>query len=121
MKLLLDEMLSREIAVQLRAAGHDVEAINGHAEWESLADPEVLEIARAERQAVVTNNVVDFRPLHHDAIGPGGSGRHGMIFLAGSYRRTRADIGRIARALEGLLSDLPAEDGLLDAEAWLPI
>jgi predicted nuclease of predicted toxin-antitoxin system len=56
-KLLLDEMLSPGIAEQLRERGHDVQAIaaSEHAE---LDDPEVLDIARSQRRAVVTNNVL---------------------------------------------------------------
>jgi predicted nuclease of predicted toxin-antitoxin system len=44
-RVLLDEMLSPDIAEQLRAHGHDVQAIaaSEHAE---LDDPEVLDLAR---------------------------------------------------------------------------
>jgi predicted nuclease of predicted toxin-antitoxin system len=68
LKLLLDEMLSPAIAELLRARGHDVEAIKGRAPHEALSDGEVMELARFEHRAVVTNNLVDFRPLHHEAI-----------------------------------------------------
>ncbi len=36
MRLLLDEMLSPAIALELRARGHDVEAIAGHPGREAL-------------------------------------------------------------------------------------
>jgi Domain of unknown function (DUF5615) len=118
-KLLLDEMLSPAIARELRSRGHDVEPVAGHLDREALSDPEVLALARAERRAIVTNNLRDFRPLHHEAITPGGSGHFGMIFMPGAYRRTRADTGRIIAAIEVILVRHPGEEDLLNGEAWL--
>jgi predicted nuclease of predicted toxin-antitoxin system len=66
-RLLLDEMLSPVIAARLRA-------VKG-SEHEVLSDPEVMNLARSQRCAVVTNNLVDFRPLHHETIAPCGRGR----------------------------------------------
>ena len=119
MKLLLDEMLSPAIARELCARGYDVESVAGHSDRESRSDPEVLALARAEHRAVVTNNVRDFRPLHYEAIAPGAAGHFGMIFMPSSYRRTRADTGRIIAALEALLIQHRGERDLADAEAWL--
>jgi predicted nuclease of predicted toxin-antitoxin system len=119
LKLLLDEMLSAVIAEQLRARGHDVEAINRHPQREALSDSRVLDLARAEHRAIVTNNLVDFRVLHHEAITPGGPGHFGMVFMAGNYRRTKADIGRIVAALEAKLEQFPGESHLADGETWL--
>ena len=119
MKLLLDEMLSPAIARELRGRGHDVEPIAGNSDREALSDPEVLALARAEHRTIVTNNLRDFRPLHHEAITPGGAGHFGMIFMPGSYRRTKADIGRIIAALEEILTQYPGENGLVNGEAWL--
>jgi predicted nuclease of predicted toxin-antitoxin system len=123
-KLLLDEMLSPAIAQDLCAQGlcaqgHDVLAIAGDRAREGMSDPEVMALARIEHRAVVTNNLRDYRPLHHEAITPGGPGHYGMIFMPGSYRRTRADTGRISTALLALLSQYPADDGLANGEAWL--
>lgn len=119
MKLLLDEMLSPAIARELRSGGHDVEAGAGNPDREALSDPELLALARAEGRAVVTNNLRDFRPLHHEAITPGGTGHFGMIFIPGSYRRTRADTGKIVTALETILTQYPGEADLANGEAWL--
>src|SRR5580700_11955277 len=96
-------MLSPAIARELRERGHDVLAVADHPGWVALSDPEIMALARAERRAVVTNNLRDFRPLHHEAITPGGPGHYGMIFLGGAFRRTRADTGRIVVALEAVL------------------
>jgi predicted nuclease of predicted toxin-antitoxin system len=117
-KLLLDEMLSPVIANRLRDRGHDVEAIAGgeHAE---LSDSDVLDLARSQRRVLVTNNVVDFRRLHHDAIAPGGPGHFGIIFMPGAYRRAKADIGRIVKALEAKLREFPGDRDLAHGETWL--
>lgn len=119
MKLLLDEMLAPAIARELRARGHDVEAIAGHRDREALSDPDVMSLARAEHRAVVTNNLRDFRPLHYDAIAPGGPGHYGMIFMPGGYRRTKHDAGRIIHALESKRGRYPGEDDLANGEDWL--
>jgi predicted nuclease of predicted toxin-antitoxin system len=118
-KLLLDEMLSPLIAQELQAPGHDVRAVAGDREREGMSDPEVMALARAEHRAVVTNNLRDFRPLHHDAIVPGGPGHYGMIFMPGTYRRTRDDTGRIIAALQKVLACRPGEDDLANGETWL--
>ena len=119
MRLLLDEMLSRAIARELRLRGHDVESVAGSPDREALPDPEMLALARAEHRAVVTSNPHDLCPLHHEAITPGGAGHFGMIFIFGSYRRARADTGRIIAALEAILAKYPGEKDLANGEAWL--
>jgi hypothetical protein len=42
-----------------------------------------------------------------------------MIFMSGSYRRTKNDIGRSIAALEAKLAHYPGEDDLANGEAWL--
>ena len=119
MRLLLDEMLSPVIARELQARGHDVQAVAAHPAREALPDPEVLALARSERRTIVTNNVRDFRPLHVEAVLPGGPGHYGMIFVSGNYRRTKSDIGRIVAALEVKLTQYPGDEALANAEEWL--
>ncbi len=68
---------------------------------------------------IVTDNLVDMRPLHFAAITPGGRGDLGMIFIPGSRRRTRADTGRIVASLEKKLVAHPGDDGLANSEDWL--
>ena len=118
MKLLLDEMLSPKIAEQLRERGHDVEAVaaSEHAE---LDDPDVHDMARSQQRAVLTNNVRDFRPLHVTAVQPGGDGHYGLVFMSGTFRRTRDDLGRTVEALEEKLAAYPGLDDLANAEEWL--
>jgi predicted nuclease of predicted toxin-antitoxin system len=117
-RLLLDEMLSPAIARELRARGHDVQAVAEHPDGAALPDPEVMTLARSERRAIVTN-VRDFRPLHADAVTPGGSGHFGMIFMSGNYKRTKNDIGRIVADLEAKLAQYPGDEDLANAEDWL--
>ncbi len=112
-------MLSPTIARELRTRGHDVQAIQEHPEWCSLDDRRVVDLARDERRAIVTDNLVDMRPLHYEAIAPGGPGDYGMIFIPGGRSRKRADTGRIVDALEQKLATYPAEDGLANGEDWL--
>jgi hypothetical protein len=117
-KLLLDEMLSPVIARELRSRGHDVQTIAGQAGRGALSDAEVMDLARVEHRAIVTDDLRDFRPLHHEAIAPGGPGHFGMVFMPGSYRRTGADVGRIVAALEAKLAEFPGERDLADGETW---
>jgi predicted nuclease of predicted toxin-antitoxin system len=118
-KLLLDEMLAPAIARELRVRGHDVESVAGHPDRQALSDHDVMALARAERRAVVTNNLRDYRPFHHEAIMPGGPGHFGMIFMPGSYRRSKAGTGKIIAALEVALAQFPGESDLANGEVWL--
>jgi predicted nuclease of predicted toxin-antitoxin system len=118
-KLLLDEMLSPVIAQELRSHGHDVLAVAGDRDREGMSDPEVMALARTEHRAIVTNNLRDYRPLHHEAITPGGPGHDGMVFMPGSDRRTKDDTGRIIAALQTMLAQYPGEEDLANGESWL--
>ncbi len=119
MRLVLDEMLSPVIAHQLRVRGYDVDAVKGDARHKALSDAEVLGLARSTGRVVVTNNVVDFRALHHEAVAPGGAGHFGIVLMAGNFRRTKGDVGRIIRSLEAKLAEHPGDRDLADGETWL--
>src|SRR5437016_5639904 len=112
-------MLSPAIALELRERAHDVLAVAGHPGWVALSDPEVMTLARTERRAVVTSNLRDYRPLHADAIIPGGPGHSGMIVMPGTYRRTKQDTGRIIAATEAKLTEYPGDEDLTNGECWL--
>jgi predicted nuclease of predicted toxin-antitoxin system len=119
LRLLLDEMLSPQIAVQLRSRGHDVRAVREYPSESPLSDGEVTDRARSERRAVVSNNVRDFRLLHAAAILPGGPGHFGIVFMSSNYRRTRADTGRVVAVLEAKLTEYPVDTDVANAEVWL--
>jgi predicted nuclease of predicted toxin-antitoxin system len=118
-RLLLDEMLAPAIARELSVRGHDVTAIAGDPDHEALSDADVLALARTQRRTVATNNIRDFRPLHTEAVTPGGPGHYGIIFMPASFRRTKSDTGRIVAALEDKLAAFPGDQDLANAEAWL--
>jgi hypothetical protein len=118
-RLLLDEMLTPAIARELRSRGFDVEAVAGNRDRAGMSDPDVLALARAEHRAIVTANLSDFRPLHHEAITPGGAGHYGMIFIPGSYRLTNDTLGTIVTALEAILRSNPGDEDLANGETWL--
>jgi trans-2-enoyl-CoA reductase len=42
-----------------------------------------------------------------------------MIFMPGTYGRTKDDIGRMAAALEAKLGQYPGEEDFVNAEEWL--
>jgi len=111
-RLLLNEMLAPLIARERRGRGHDVETISRPSARKAPSDHEIMELARQEPRAVVTNNPRDYRPLHHEAVIPGGPDHDGMIFIPGDYRPTRADTGRIVAALEVELADDPGDQDL---------
>lgn len=119
MKLLLDEMLSPLVAAELRARGHDAVAIAERDDWQSLSDPDVVALARAEQRAVVTTNLRDFRPLHAELVAAAGEGHAGMVFIPTSFRLTRAATGQIVAALEERLAEYPGDDDLANGESWV--
>ena len=118
MRLLLDEHLSPIIAIELRAFGYDVVAIAGTEGWMGADDAAVLRRALDEHRAIVTANVGDFRALANERISRGQS-HPGLILLPTTYRRRRADVGRLVEALNQLLSQHPGDEALQDREYWL--
>ena len=119
MKLLLDEMFSPAIAADLRGRGHEVVAIKERPEWQTMGDPEVVELARREQRAIVTKNVRDFRPLHAELVAAEGPGHPGMVFVPGSFRLTQAATGQIVSVLEAKLAEYPGDDDLANGETWV--
>lgn len=113
MKLLLDEMWPPNIAIQLRHRGHGVVAVAERTELRGQPDPMVFSIAQTEGRAMVTENVIDYRPLAAEAIARGGS------HLTSNRRFPRHDprtAGRVVTALRSLLS---SDVELRDREYWL--
>jgi hypothetical protein len=118
-RLLLDEHFSPEIARQLRHRGHDVVAARERAELHALSDRELLDVATAERRAIVTENVVDFIELHRSAVASG-MDHYGLVFTSPRrFPRTRRAIGRLVRALDTLCGARPPSDTLRGQTWWL--
>lgn len=116
MRAILDEQLSPQIAVLLRKAGHDVEAVADRADLVGRSDRIVFEAACREGRAVVTNNIKDFRPLAAEFLAQG-KAHFGLILLPSTRTRSRATIAVIASAIEKVLRDNP--NGLNASERWI--
>lgn len=66
MKLILDEMIRRSVAEQLRSRGYDVLAVTEQESLRGLPDLDLLERAVGEQRAVVTYNRDDFIQLDRE-------------------------------------------------------
>lgn len=108
MKLLLDEMLPRALAEQLRSRGHDVLAVTEDQSLRGLPDKELLEAAYGQERAVVTYNRDDY--LLIDADLRAREAPHADIVIVNSARFPEgvpATLGRLVRSLDSLLADPP--------------
>jgi predicted nuclease of predicted toxin-antitoxin system len=114
LKLLIDEMWSAAVAVQLRKRGHDVQAIDERRDLRSKSDQIVFEVAQLEHRTLVTENVPDFRRISTRFAAAGGT-HYGMVYTRVPRHKPRA-IGRLVTALDELLNrDPPMEN----TEYWL--
>jgi Domain of unknown function (DUF5615) len=106
--LLLDEMFSDTIAQQIRAKGHDVQAVVADPSLVSLPDDQVLSRATAAGRALVTANIKDFMPL--DAQYRAAEQAHAGLILvsAKTFPQNRSYTSRVTSALAALL-DLPGQ------------
>lgn len=102
MKLLLDEMLSADIARQLRRRGHDVVAVTERPELRAAVDADLFAGAQEDGRAVVTRDVVDY--LAQDAaFRSAGREHHGLFLIAGATRLR--SVGALVAALDLVLEE----------------
>jgi hypothetical protein len=101
--LLLDEMFSEAIAQQLRAKGHDVQAVVADPSLASLPDDQILARAAATGRALVTANIKDFMPLdaRYRAAGPAHAGL--ILVSAKTFPQNRSYTTAVTSALAVLL------------------
>ena len=98
-RLLLDEMVSAKIAVQLREQGHDVQAVLERRELVGGPDEALLELAAREGRVLVTKNIVDFVPLSQQWAATGRT-RAGLVFISTkTFPEARDWIGAVTSAL----------------------
>ena len=116
MRALLDEQLSPQIAVLLRKAGYDVDAVADRDDLVGRSDRIVFEAACREGRAALTNNIKDFRPLAAEFLAQGGL-HSGLVLLPSARTRSRDAIAVIASAIENVLRDNPG--GLSASERWI--
>jgi hypothetical protein len=114
LRLLLDEMYPSLIARGLRARGHDVVSVHD-APGRGAPDEHVLDYARDQERAVVTENVRDYRPLAEALLAAGGS--HYGLVLTTERRWPRSNPGALIAALDQLLRSTPEQP--VDSEFWL--
>jgi hypothetical protein len=117
--LLLDEMLSPAIAVELGRRGHDVVAVAADPQLRSMTDPELYEWAVTQNRRLVTENVKDFRRL---LAADSERAVPGVLFISSRrFPRSRHALGSVITALESWLNQpgavgRPSEDWLVAPE-----
>lgn len=116
MRLLLDEMWTPTIAVELRTRHFDVVAINqpAHAgRYAGIPDDEVFAYAQEDGRALVTDNISDYEKARLDWEARG-LAHHGLVYaLDPPFNRHwgEAVIGRMVKALEHFLASPDTEAG----------
>jgi predicted nuclease of predicted toxin-antitoxin system len=118
-RLLLDEHLPPQAAVQLRRQGHDVVAVVERPDLHRLADEALWAAARSERRMIVTQDVGDFirLALQDAAIGKPHPGV--ALIHHGRFSRGDRDIVRLVASLRALLDANPTDDALAGQIVWL--
>ena len=109
MSLLLDAHLSgRRLAEPLRAAGHEVLAVDEERELDGWSDEELLALAAREERVMVTFDVKDFPDIaRHWA--EAGRAHAGLAIVVGI---DHGEFGVILSTLESLFEERP------DAGSW---
>lgn len=118
MKLLTDEHYATEIAIQLRAAGHDAAAVL-ELGVTGTADETLLALAAEQGRALFTNNVRDFATI---AVlwAKGGQEHCGLLFTSDeSLPRGRGTIGLYVEVLGALCEANFAKNALRNQVRWL--
>lgn len=120
MRLVLDELYSKQIAEQLRERGHDVVSVTERPDLQGLLDTDLFALMAADRRAILTENWADFgRELEKAAAA--GMTHYGVVFTSRQQLpRSRDTIGLYVRVLDDFLHRHPAEDALLNSYRWLP-
>lgn len=124
MKVILDEMWTPTIALELRKRGFDVIAINepAHAgRYAGILDDDVFARAQEDGRSVVTDNIPDYESARLDWEAHG-TAHHGVIYaLNPPFNRHHGDavIGQMVKALEHFLSFPEAEEQPFDRVHYL--
>jgi predicted nuclease of predicted toxin-antitoxin system len=123
-KVLLDEMWTPTIAVELRNRDLDIAAISEplHADrYAGIPDDEVFARAQEDGRAIVTDNVADYERARRDWESRG-QPHHGVMYaLNPPFNRHRGDavIGQMVRALSEFLSSRDASGVLCNRVHYL--
>lgn len=112
-RLLIDEMFPREAADALRTSGHD--AVSAHEVCPGSSEPAVWALAVDQDRAVVTENLIDFRPLLAEALRDGQPAVPLLCVRRRGLPRGGALAVSLARRLDRFLS---SRDTLPATELW---
>lgn len=124
MKLLLNEMWSPTIAIELRKRHFDFIAINEPASvslYAGIADDQVFARAQEDSRAIVTDNIADYEKACRDWE-TRGSAHHGIVYaLNPPFNRHRgsAVIGQMVNSLERFHSSPDAAEEPLNRVHFL--
>lgn len=104
-RLLLDEMISPAVARELRARGHDVEAVAERIDLVAASDDEVLRAAASAGRAVIAMNISDFAVLDRDWRSQ--SLTHaGIIFVPSvAFPQDRSLVGALVTSLDAAAAE----------------
>ena len=116
MKLMLDEMWPPAIAEALRDRGHQVVAVAERRDLRGRPDQAIFEMAQAEGWVVVTENVVDYRPLAAAAMRAGRA--HPALIFTSNRAFPRANRRTAGRFVAALVAFLTTRDEI-SGEHWL--
>ena len=118
--LLLDEMFSPAIAVELTARGIDCRAVAADVLLRAQSDLQIFDTGLLEGWVIVTNNVPDFESLRRAREAFGGE-LPGLIYTSDlTFPRTKAYIPRLVAALATAASSHEAarRGGVLWLRPW---
>jgi hypothetical protein len=112
-RLLLDEMISAVVAVQLRGRGRDVEAVSERRELRGLEDEDLFEYAQTAERAVVTYNRDDFLKLDRE-LRSQGLDHNGIVILNPKrFPQGAVSLGPLVTSLDELIADGPPYESFI--------
>jgi uncharacterized protein YacL len=120
-RLLLDEMISPAIARELRARGHDVDAVKrDRPELEGISDLQLVSRMTAERRAIATNDVGDFEPIHNRLVAVADE-HYGMLFTTdATMPRNKSGLPFWVTTLDAFLHENKDDASMRNRIAHLP-
>lgn len=119
MRLILDEHLSVDIAVELRRCGYDVVAVTEGPDLVGLEDRELFEWAIGAGRVVVTRDIRGFGPLAEEHQTADEAFPGVILLSSGRYPQQARSSGAIVRDLAELADAHPAPDALTGRVMWL--
>jgi predicted nuclease of predicted toxin-antitoxin system len=106
-RLLLDEMLSAQIAEQIRVRGHDALAVDKTPELRGLPDQDLFAQAQEQERAIVTYNREDFLALDREYRSRQQEHRGIVILHPRRFPQGAASVGALVTALTSFMEAGP--------------